>query len=43
MRILIATVVAIASLASQQPDVTRRGPAVGAPAPGFELSDQVGR
>lgn len=43
MRILLASFVAIASMASQQPDVTRIGPAVGAPAPGFELADQDGR
>ena len=41
MRILLASFVAIASIASQ--DVTRIGPAVGAPAPGFELADQDGR
>jgi hypothetical protein len=43
MRILIALGVAIVSLASQQPDVSLLGPAVGASAPGFELTDQNGR
>lgn len=46
MRILIASVVsfmAIASIASQQSDVTRMGPAVGTPAPGFALTGQDGR
>lgn len=43
MRILTTAFVAIVSIASQQADVTRTGPAVGAPAPGFELTDQAGR
>ncbi len=43
MRILIASLVAIASIASQQPDVSRMGPAVGMPAPAFELTGQDGR
>lgn len=43
MRILIASLVAIASIASQQPDVSRIGPAVGAPASAFELTGQDGR
>jgi len=46
MRVLIASVLsfmAMASIAPQQPDVTRIGPAVGTPAPGFELTGQDGR
>ena len=43
MRILVASFMAIVSIASQQPDVTRIGPAVGTPAPGFELAGQDGR
>ena len=43
MRILIAAIAAVVSIAWQQADVSRIGPAVGAPAPGFELADQDGR
>lgn len=43
MRILVASFVPFLAIASQQPDVARLGPAVGASAPGFELQDQDGR
>lgn len=43
MRLLIASIAAVVSIAAQEVDVNRIGPAVGASAPAFALTDQNGR